>query len=209
MKEKLEEKINFSFNPNFGYLSSRVLNSGTGLKPLVLLYLPALNYFGIEEIARGLSRLGYTLASYRDSSNKALGSIYTLSFESTFGEEEKSYIEKLKIIAREIADVERENRKKLYLDNIITLEDMVNRAFGVLAHARLLSEEEMMQSMSTINLGIELSILKANRDFDFYEEIKKLRNGHLQIERGAILDLKSRDILRANKARALMKEVFK
>lgn len=209
LEEKLEEKINFSFDPNFGYLSSRVLNSGTGLKPIVLLYLPALNYFGIEEIARGLSRLGYTLASYRDSSNKALGSIYTLSFESTFGEEEKSYIEKLKIIAREIADVERENRKKLYLDNIITLEDMVNRAFGVLAHARLLSEEEMMQSMSTINLGIELSILKANRDFDFYEEIKKLRNGHLQIERGAILDLKSRDILRANKARALMKEVFK
>ena len=206
LEEKLEEKINFSFDPSFGYLSSRVLNSGTGLKPIALLYLPALNYFGIEEIARGLSRLGYT---YRDSSNKALASIYTLSFESTFCEEEKSYIEKLKIIAREIADVERENRKKLYLDNIMTLEDMVNRAFGVLAHARLLSEEEMMQSMSTINLGIELSILKANRDFDFYEEIKKLRNGHLQIERGAILDLKSRDILRANKARALMKEVFK
>lgn len=209
LEEKLEEKINFSFDPSFGYLSSRVLNSGTGLKPIVLLYLPALNYFGIEEIARGLSRLGYTLASYRDSSKKALGSIFTLSFESTFGEEEKSYIEKLKIIAREIADVERENRKKLYLDNIITLEDMVNRAFGVLANARLLSEEEMMHSMSTINLGIELSILRANRDFDFYEEIKKLRNGHLQIERGAILDLKSRDILRANKARALMKEVFR
>ena len=209
LEEKLEEKINFSFDSNFGYLSSRVLNSGTGLKPIALLYLPALNYFGVSEIARGLSRLGYTLASYKDSSNKALGSIYTLSFESTFGEEEKSYIEKLKIIAREIADVERENRKKLYLDNIISLEDMVNRSFGLLANARLLSEEEMIQSMSTINLGIELSILKTNRDFDFYEEIKKLRNGHLQIERGALLDLKSRDILRANKARALMKEVFK
>ena len=209
LEENLEDKINFAFDPNFGYLSSRVLNSGTGLKPIVLLYLPALNYFGINEIARGLSRLGYTLGSYRDSSNKALGSIYTLSFESTFGEDEKSYVDKLKIIAREIADVERENRKKLYLDNIITLEDMVNRSFGVLANARVLSEEEMMQSMSTINLGIELSILKPNREFDFYEEITKLRNGHLQIERGAILDLKSRDILRANKARALMKEVFK
>ncbi|NMW84328.1 ATP--guanido phosphotransferase [Peptoniphilus sp. AGMB00490] len=209
LEEKLEDKINFAFDPNFGYLSSRVLNAGTGLKPIAILYLPALNYFGINEIARGLSRLGYTLGSYRDSSNKALGSIYTLSFESTFGEDEKSYIDKLKIIVREIADVERENRKKLYLDNIITLEDMVNRSFGVLANARVLSEEEMMQSMSTINLGIELSILKPNREFDFYEEIIKLRNGHLQIERGAILDLKSRDILRANKARALMKEVFK
>ena len=99
--------------------------------------------------------------------------------------------------------------KKLYLDNIISLEDMVNRSYGLLANARLLSEEEMMQSMSMINLGIELSILKPNREFDFYKEIMKLRNGHLQIERGSILDLKSRDILRANKSRALMKEVFK
>ena len=31
LEEKLEEKINFSFDPSFGYLSSRVLNSGTGL----------------------------------------------------------------------------------------------------------------------------------------------------------------------------------
>lgn len=209
LEGKLEDKIDFAFNPDYGYLTSRVFNAGTGFKPIIFLYLPALNYFGINEIARGLSRLGYTLGSYRDKSKKALASIYTLSFESTLTEDEKSYVEKLKLITDEIADVELENRKKLYLDNIISLEDMVNRSYGLLANARLLSEEEMMQSMSMINLGIELSILKANRDFDFYSEIMKLRNGHLQIERGSILDLKSRDILRANKSRALMKEVFK
>lgn len=209
LEGKLEDKIDFAFNPDYGYLTSRVFNAGTGFKPITFMYLPALNYFGINEIARGLSRLGYTLGSYRDKSKKALASIYTLSFESTLTEDEKSYVEKLKLITDEIADVEMENRKKLYLDNIISLEDMVNRSYGLLANARLLSEEEMMQSMSMINLGIELSILKANRDFDFYKEIMKLRNGHLQIERGSILDLKSRDILRANKSRALMKEVFK
>lgn len=209
LESELEDDIDFSFDSNFGYLSSNVLNSGTGFKPITIMYLPAINYFGINEMARGLSRLGYVLGSYRDSSNRALASIYTLSFESTFGEEEKSYIEKLKVITKEISDVEMENRKKLYLDHIITLEDMVNRSFGVLANARVLSEEEMMQSMSMINLGIELSILKSKKDFDFYDEIMKLRNGHLQIERGSILDLKSRDILRANKSRALMKEPFK
>ena len=209
LESELEDDIDFSFDSNFGYLSSNVLNSGTGFKPITIMYLPAINYFGINEMARGLSRLGYVLGSYRDSSNRALASIYSLSFESTFGEEEKSYIEKLKVITKEISDVEMENRKKLYLDHIITLEDMVNRSFGVLANARVLSEEEMMQSMSMINLGIELSILKSKKDFDFYDEIMKLRNGHLQIERGSILDLKSRDILRANKSRALMKEVFK
>lgn len=209
LEEKLEDKIHFAFDPNFGYLSPNVLTSGTGLSFISLLYLPALNYFGIKEMARGLSRLGYSLGSFRDRSNKAIGSIFTIGFESTFGEEEKSYIEKLKIIVSEISDIEMENRKKLYLDNIITLEDMVNRSYGILANARLLSEEEMISSMSNINLGIELSILKPNREFDFFDEIQNLRNGHLQIERGSILDLKSRDILRANKSRALMREVFR
>lgn len=209
LEEELENHIHFAFDSNFGYLSPNVLNAGTGLSPISLIYLPALNYFGIKEMASGLSRLGYTLGSFRDRSGRAIGSIFTIGFESTFGEEEKSYIEKLKIIINEISDIEMENRKKLYLDNIITLEDMVNRSYGTLANARVISEEEMINSMSNINLGVELSILKPNRDFDFFKEVQNLRNGHLQIERGSILDLKSRDILRANKTRALMREVFR
>lgn len=209
VESELEEKLNFSFDPKFGYLNSRVLNTGTGLRPLVIMHLPALNYFGIDEISTGLMRLGYTLAPYQAGMGKSSGSVFSLSFESTFGDEEKNYINKLKLITREISDIEMENRKKLYLDNIIVLEDLVNRSYGTLSSARILSEDEMMQSMSNIKLGSELSILKTNKKIDFFDEVMKLRNGHLQLERGAILDIKSRDILRANKSRALMREVFR
>lgn len=122
LEGRLEENINFAFSPEYGYLTSRVFNAGTGFKPIAFLYLPALNYFGINEIAKGLSRLGYTLGSYRDRSKKALASIYTLSFESTLTEEEGSYIEKLKLISEEIADVERENRKNFILIILLALK---------------------------------------------------------------------------------------
>lgn len=209
VEDELEDIVHFSFDSKFGYLNSRVLNTGTGLRPQVIMHLPALNYFGIEEISKGLMRLGYILTPYRSGGSKNSASVFSLFFESTFGDEEKFYIDKLEMIANEIVGIELENRKKFYLDNIIQLEDLVNRSLGTLRDARILSEDEMEEAISNVKLGIDLSILKPNRNIDFYDEVMKLKNGHLQLQRGAILDIKSRDILRANKSRALVKEVFK
>ncbi|MDO5715655.1 MAG: ATP--guanido phosphotransferase [Tissierellia bacterium] len=208
IEEKLDQKLNFIFDPTLGYLTTKPIHCGTGFFPSVKLHLPALNYFGIEGISRSLFRLGYSFTPYSVRGNKAIGSLYRLSFESTLGEREEKYINKIETITGEITAIEEESRKKLYLDNIITLEDMVNRSLGTLRNARILPEDEMMEAMSYIDLGLELSILKPKKKIDFYQEMMKLKNGHLQVERGSILDLKSRDILRANRSRALMKEVF-
>lgn len=208
VEDALSKGVSFAFDSELGYLTTRPINAGTGLIISHKLHLPALSFYGIDSISKSLLRLGYNLNAYRDSKGKILGSMYSLFFETTIGYSEDSYIKKMNTIVKEIISMENEAQKKLYLDSIITLEDMVNRSLGVLRNARVLSEEEMMNCMSNIDLGIKLSILKANRDFDFYDEMMKLRNGYLQYERGSILDLKSRNILRANKSRALMKEVF-
>lgn len=203
-----EKKVNFSFDFEFGYLSSNILNTGTCLRPEVIFHLPGLFYYGINKISKPLLRLGYSLEPYKVFRKKAVGSIYYLNFESTIGDSEENTINKIDTITKEISLMESESRKKLYLDNIINLEDIVNRSYGLLKNARILSEDEMIESLSNVNLGIELSILKPNKEIDLIEEINNLKNGHLQMERGSVLDTKSRDILRANKSRALMKEVF-
>lgn len=208
IEESLDKDVAFAFDSEFGYLTTRPINAGTGLLINYKLHLPALNFYGIENVSRSLLRLGYSLDSYKDKSGKTLANIFNLFFESTIGYSEEAYIKKMKTIVKEIIVMEKEAEKKLYLDSIITLEDMVNRSLGILRNARILSEDEMFNCMSNIDLGLNLSILKAKRDFDFYDEANKLKNGYLQNERGSILDLKSRDILRANKSRALIREVF-
>lgn len=208
VEDFLDKEVNFAFDSELGYLTTRPINVGTGLIIIHKLHLPALNFYGIDDISRSLLRLGYSLDSYKDKSGKSLGNMFNLFFESTIGCSEEVYIKKMETILKEVISLEEEAEKKMYLDSIITLEDMVNRSLGILRNARILTEEEMIHCMSNIDLGITLSILKANRDFDFYKEMNKLKNGYLQLERGSILDLKSRDILRANKSRALMKEVF-
>lgn len=208
LERLLEQRVEFAFDLKLGYLTTRPINCGTGLCPMVKFHLPALAYNGLEKVKNSLLRLGYNLYSFSEKGSKAVGDIYCLTFESTIGDTEENFIAKINTITREIVAMEQESRKNLYLDNIITLEDMVNRSLGVLKNARILSEEEMMESMSRIQLGIDLSVLKTQKQFDFYREMIHLKNGHLQQKRGSILDKRSRDILRANESRILMKEVF-
>lgn len=87
-----------------------------------------------------------------------------------------------------MADIEAQNRKKLYLDKIIDLEDMVNGAYGVLRNCRIISEDEMIERMSDLFLGIELSILKPKKKIDLIDTIKQFKNGAAKVQRGALTD---------------------
>ncbi|MDO5040859.1 MAG: ATP--guanido phosphotransferase [Peptoniphilus sp.] len=207
LDDYLDDNIKYAFREDFGYLTSNPNYCGNALVAEVYLHLPAINYFGRDSLMNTLNRLGYSIGSL-STGDRAVGSIYKLSLDRTIGIDEDEYLSKLFNISREVEDIEEQNRKKLYLDEIIDLEDLVNRAFGILRNSRVIDEAEMIDKMSDLFLGIELSILKPKEKLDLVDCIKKFKNGHLQVERGALLDEKSRNILRANNIRKMMKEVF-
>lgn len=204
----LDKRLNLAYDEKLGYLTSCPTNTGTGLRASVMLHIPALNYFGIENISRSLVRLGYTLRGINGEGTKAEGAIYQISNEKTIGESELTYISNLEKITVEIATMENSKRKELYLENLNDLDDMVNRSFGLLRYARKLSYEEAVHNLSNIKLGLDLSVIKAKKPINIFNLIFKVQNVTLQKERGSILDEKSREIYRANKIRNIMKEVF-
>ena len=203
----ISENLKYAFDGEFGYLTSQPQLLGTGLELGVLMSIPALNYYGMDSLSRSLLRMGFSL-DRMEKSGKESKDIFVLTNEKTIGIGEDYLIDKISSLALEIEDMEREKRKKFYMDEIINLEDLVNRSYGILRNARIISEEEMINNFSNIALGIDLSIIKAKDQIDIYELAKTLTDGALQIERGAIIEKKSRDILRANKIRRIMKEVF-
>lgn len=204
----LDKKIDFSYNSDFGYLTSNPMNCGTGLVPSVTMHLPATVYYGILNEIKRLKSLGYNIEGIHGENTKSMGNIYIITPDRAIGLKDEDYIEKLNEISIEIMTSELEKRKKLYLENILDLEDMVYRSFGILKNARIIDEEEMMHHFSNIFLGIELNILKPSVELDLVDTVKKFKNGHIQIERGSLLDKRSRDILRANNIRRMIKEVF-
>lgn len=201
------EKIKFAYSEKFGFLTSNPNLCGNGMSASVLLHLPATSYFGNDSLISSLERLGYRVDRL-NSERGSIDSILKLSPDRTIGITEKEYINKLNNITKEIVDIEEQNRKKLYMDYSIELEDIANRALGILSCCRMISENEVIEKLSDLFMGIELSILKPKIDLSLSGTITKFKNGRLQIQTGSLLDMKSRDVLRAKEVRKMMKEVF-
>lgn len=208
IEEILSTNVDYSFNDDFGFLTSEIMSCGMGLVPSVTVHIPGISYFGVESLVERLNKLGYEIKGLYLKNGKVVGNLYKIYPSRSIGLSEESLIEKLKNILLEVMSMEKEKRKKIYFSDLVELEDIVNRSYGILKYAKRMQEEEMIFHLSNICLGVELSVIKANVDFDIMESIKNLRSGHIQIEYGSILDIKSIDILRANKVRKWIKEVF-
>lgn len=204
----LNEKIDYSFDIKYGYLSSNPSNCGCAMIPSVTMHLPAISHYNLEEIFINSEIRGFKVEGINNKSKKAVGNIYTISPIRTIGLTELSYINILNDLSSSLISKELELRQKFYLEDIISLKDKVSRSYGILSNTRIIDEDEAIEHLSNLFLGRELNIIKANRDVDFMETIKSFKNGHIQIERGSLLDSKARNILRANNIRKFMKEVF-
>ena len=203
----IDDKIKYSFREDFGFLTSNPNLCGTGLRIKVYLHLPATNYYSIDSISNSLQKLGYRI-NPMFLYNKGSLDLFELVLDKNLGTKEEDNIDKLLSITKEIVEIENQNRKNLYLDRIMDLEDMVNRAYGILSNARIISEDEMIDCFSKLFLGIELSVIKPSISLNLLDTINNFKNGNLQIQRRSLLDERTRDILRANNIRKMMKEVF-
>lgn len=207
LDDEISSKINYAFDKDFGYLTTDPKIVGTGLQAFVVISLPATKHFGIKNISKSINRMGYRLEPFKVN-NSSLNNIFVLKNMVTIGESELAIINKITSISKEIEQIELDNRKKLYLDDIAVLEDMVNRSYGLLRNARILKLDEMIDNLTILDLGISLSIIKKNGNRNLMKSIDSLTNGAIQHDRKQILDGKSLDIVRANLVRKMMKEEF-
>lgn len=167
----IESQLDIAFDEKMGYLTAGPTNLGTGLRATVLLHLPGLvftrNIASIEGIAPQLGLAVHSL--YGDGKDKA-GCLYQIENQLTLGFSEKELIDNLKSAVSEIVAHERKARKALALYMKDQLEDKVWRAYGVLHYARLLNEQETLELLSWVRLGIDLRLI-SEVDADCFGDI--------------------------------------
>jgi protein arginine kinase len=203
----LGDIVNWSFNENYGFLTSCPTNVGTGLRVSVMLHLPALVLSKhIEKVFNAISQVNLAVRGFFGEGSQAVGDFFQISNQITLGMTPEEIIESLAKVLKKIIEYEREIRKALMGDNRKVLEDKIWRALGMLRNARSISSEETMGYLSSVRLGVTLNILE---DIPF-ETINRLfldvQPGHLQKLEGQDLDENSRDILRANLIRSRLQK---
>lgn len=206
----IEEKVEYAFHEQLGYLTSCPTNVGTGLRASAMLHLPALTITKqMNGILQIISKIGLTARGLYGEGSEALGNIYQISNQITLGPTEEDIINNLTIACQQIIEKEQMARKALLKVNGMQFEDALWRAYAVLAHARVLELKEFMALVSQVRLGVNLNIIPDISMEALDELVITGQPGGLLKNAGKSLDDEELNILRAEIMRKQIKEITK
>jgi protein arginine kinase len=194
----LEDELNFSFSPQFGYLTACPTNVGTGMRVSVMLHLPALVMTKhIEKVFHAVTKINLAVRGFYGEGTQASGDFYQISNQVTLGKSEEDVLKIMADHVPQIVAYERNTREKLVSENRPGLEDRVWRAYGLLDRARLITSEETMDYLSAVRMGVNLGLIDKIPIQTVNELFILTQPAHLQKLNGRELETPERDELRA------------
>ena len=202
----LEERVDYAFDEQLGYLTTCPTNVGTGLRASVMVHLPALILTRqMNQIIPAINQLGLVVRGIYGEGSEALGNIFQISNQITLGKSEEDIVGDLISVVHQIVAQERAARQALVKTSNIQLEDKVFRSYGILANCRIIETKEAAECLSDVRLGIDTGYIKHLSRNILNELMILTQPGFLQQYAGGPLRPVERDIKRA----ALIRERLK
>ncbi len=203
----LSKELSFAFLPDWGYLTACPTNTGTGMRGSVMLHLPALVMTRqINQVLAAIAKLSFTTRGLYGEGTQATGNFFQISNQVSLGHSETEIIENINSLIRQIIEQENQSRHTLFTQNRAMLEDKINRSFGILKSAHIISSQETTELLSLVRLGCDLGIIKDINRRTINELFIITQPAHLQKIENKKLSSQERDLKRAELIRnGLMK----
>ena len=201
----LEQNLPVAFSEKYGFLTAYPSNTGTGLRASVMVHLPVIAASGkIANVFDSLEKAGYTVRGVYGEKSRPAGNIFQISNTITLGISENKILQNFTKMINEVIALERKLRKEHYEKNKDRLEDKIYRSMGELAYARFLPENEAMNRLSDLRLGVACGFLKDVDERQLMLLLNTIGQASGQKRCGEALDLKERDRKRAEFVREVL-----
>jgi len=200
----IEQKVNYAFDPEYGYLTACPTNVGTGIRVSVMLHLPALKMTGqIDKFFNAARDSDLMVRGLFGEGTEAVGDFFQVSNQVTLGFAEDQIVHDfVNLIVPKITQYEAAARQVLMTQQCDAVDDKVQRAIGVLKNARLISSQEALFLLSHVRLGINLGRVEGISMDAINELFMLTQPAHLQMNAGGTLDADRRDSMRAKMIRS-------
>ena len=203
----LEKGGAFAFDNQFGYLTACPTNAGTGMRGSVILHLPTLRAAGqIARVTQEVAKLGLTLRGQYSEGNEAEGNLYQLSNNASLGRTEEDVIHSLSAAAKQLIEVERGVREKMFAQDELVLIDKLFRSIGILRNARLMSDKEWMQRWSDLRMAAVTGLIDASIS-EVDQLMMDMQPSSLNVKAGKTLSERERGTARADLLRKKMADM--
>jgi protein arginine kinase len=205
---ELEQKLDFAFNPDLGYLTACPTNIGTGIRVSAMLHLPGLVLAEqINPIIQSVNKLGLAVRGLYGEGTEALGNVFQVSNQMTLGESESGIVERLEKVLGQIIEHEENARATLLEKKSKMVFNHIGRAYGILANAHTITSKETMNLLSLMRLGVDMGVFPGV-DRSLVDELFLVTQpAHLQKQHSEKLTAEERDLLRADMVRERLKPV--
>lgn len=188
---QMEQKLQFSSVPGFGYATSNIFNVGSALKLSVLFCLPSLSMNGlIERAIREFLGQGFIITGFYGSDVKfSLGSLYQMSLQSASNGDTNSQLQLMQQGVEKLIELERKARIELLSQRKTEIEDVVYRAIVTAKYARFISVAEGVSLLEKIRLGINLKMITGIVNKDLTALLYRIQPAHIHfvISTGSII----------------------
>ncbi len=200
----LEDRLDFAFHPELGYLTACPTNVGTGLRASAMVHLPGLVLTEqINQIINSVNKIGLAVRGLHGEGTEAIGNLFQVSNQTTLGEAEIDLITRLERVVEQIIGHEQNARQALAQRRTVMLLDQVGRAYGVLSHAHSIASKEALNLLSILKLATDLGIFPESTRPVVDELFMTTQPAHLQVSvTQDKLSAEERDTLRARLIRA-------
>ena len=152
VRDTVNAALPLAVSPELGYLNQSPADLGTGCVPAVIMHLPVLSRTGrIPALSSIMGKLGVAVAPFGGSGLNAVGDLFRVANAVTLGMDANEALANLKSFCLQLETRERAAAEEYVRD--IAVQDRVSRAVSLLQGARLLTANEMSETLSWIRLG--------------------------------------------------------
>ena len=206
LDSELEQKLNYAFNNDLGYLTACPTNLGTGIRVSAMLHLPGLVLAEqINPIIQSVNKLGLAVRGLYGEGTEALGNVFQVSNQMTLGENELTIVERLDKVLSQIIEHEENARQTLMEKKPKVVYNHIGRAYGILANAHSISSKETMNLLSLMRLGVDMGLFPGMERALVDELFILTQPAHLQRQLSDKLTAEERDLIRADMMRERLK----
>jgi protein arginine kinase len=200
----LEQRLEYAYDHQYGYLTCCPTNVGTGLRASVMLHLPALGMVRseLEKVFTAAQRTGLAVRGLYGEGSRAVGDYYQISNQVTLGRAESDLVAELSELVPAIVRFERSLRDELSREQRAALVDRVSRSFGLLRTARAMPSDGALAHLSNLRLGSYLGLWSQVSLKELSRIRVQIQKAHVQAltegeGTGELIDASQRDRARA------------
>ena len=206
LDDELSSKLDFAFDPEWGYLTACPTNAGTGMRGSVMCHLPALVLTKqINKLLSAILKIGVAARGFYGEGTEAVGNFFQISNQVTLGHSEEELIDNLERIIKQVIEHETQARENLMTKNAEMLKDRIWRAHGTLKSAYIITSNEAIELLSAVRLGADLGIIKGLDRAFLNDLLITMQPAHLQKIEGKPLSAAERDVKRAKLIKGKLK----